>query len=89
MDEQPERVILERAENKIEAVANVITLAMSAAATWYALDPEGFSRACGKITNLWNKLQFKVSVWKAQEAIQSLPTTDITDITPSREGSEE
>lgn len=84
MDERP--TYLGRPNSKVDAFVSVLTLVITGLATYYALNPESFERTTGKIFSYFQeKIRFRESVKEAEEEIDSLPSTDITDITPSSE----
>lgn len=80
-----DRVFIKEQSSKAQAATTLIVYLAYAGYAWYALEPTSFARAVTKLASYCDKLQHRISVWRAKEAIQSLPVTDVTDDTGNNE----
>lgn len=67
--------------NKSETIVNLISLGASAVFMYLLYNPNAVERIKGLAQSFWEKLLFQSEVRSTREAINSLPVTDVTDIT--------
>lgn len=64
-----------------EAVVDFLTFGAVVAFLYFSYNPDAYDHIKGFARSWWQKLQLQASVWDVQREIQSLPVTDVTDVT--------
>ena len=65
-------------KSKHETASDFVVIAIYAVAVYYMLVPGAFERHREVLQQFGEKCLYRVSVWQARQAIQSLPETDVT-----------